>query len=433
MQTVINEYVSSIESDLVAIRRDFHQYPELGWHEIRTASLIAEELAKSGIEFKLGREVFKEEDRMGLPSQEEMDANYERALKQGANRDYAPLLKDGFTGIVASIGEGEGPAIALRFDIDALPISESKEDEHFPVANGFGSVNDGVMHSCGHDGHAAIGLAVCQTLKHFESELNGPVKIFFQPAEEGVRGAKAMTNTGELDNIDFLLTGHIAFKANQNGSLIVSTDGFLATSKLDAIFTGKSAHAGAAPQDGKNAMLAAATAILNLHAIPRHAGGFSQINVGKMTAGTMRNGICADATMLIETRGLTSDINEYMEEKAERILKAAAEMHDCEVDIAFAGSAASGDSDAEVADIAREVAAEIPEYKTIGEDPIFNGSEDATFLMSKVQENGGKASYMMFGAEIAENHHHPRFDFAESEMVHAVKLVAGMTLRISNQ
>ena len=433
MQSQINQFVVELENDLINMRRDFHRFPELGWHEIRTASLIAAELAAAGVEFKLGREVFKEDDRMGLPSQAEMDANYERALDQGANREYAPLLKDGFTGIVATIGEGDGPGIALRFDIDALPISESDENDHFPQANHFRSQNDGVMHSCGHDGHGAIGVAVCRTLKQFESELKGPVKIFFQPAEEGVRGAKAMANSGELENIDYLLTGHIAFKATENGHLIVSTDGFLATSKLDAVFTGKSAHAGAAPQDGKNAMLAAATAILNLHAIPRHAGGFSQINVGKMTAGTMRNGICADATLLIETRGYNSEINEYMEEKAQRILKAAADMYDCEVDISFAGSAASGDSDAEIAEIARTVAAGIPEYTSIGEDPNFNGSEDATFLMSKVQEQGGKAGYMMFGSKIAENHHHPRFDFVESEMIHAVKLVAGMALRISNQ
>ena len=432
MQNQINEFVQTLEDELIACRRDFHKFPELGWHEVRTASLIAAELARTGIDFKLGSEVFKTEDRMGLPSQQEFDENYERALQQGANRDYAEQLKNGFTGIVATLGKGDGPSIALRFDIDALPITEASDDEHVPAANGFSSVNDGVMHSCGHDGHAAIGLAVCKTLKHFETRLNGQVKIFFQPAEEGVRGAKAMANSGLLDNIDYLLTGHIAFKANQNGSLVVSTKGFLATSKLDVTFKGKSAHAGAAPQDGKNALLSAATAVLNLHAIPRHAGGFSQINVGKLNAGTMRNGICADATLLIETRGLTSEINTFMEESAIRILKAAAEMHGCEVDISFTGSAASGDSDAEVADLAREVATEIPQYQEISEDPNFNGSEDATFLMSKVQENGGKAGYMMFGAKIAENHHHPKFDFAESEMIHAVKLVSGMTLRLSN-
>ena len=91
----------------------------------------------------------------------------------------------------------------MRFDIDALPVSESNERVHFPETNGFGSVNDGVMHSCGHDGHAAIGLTVCKTLKHFENELKGPVKIFFQPAEEGVRGGKAMAHSGELDNVDY--------------------------------------------------------------------------------------------------------------------------------------------------------------------------------------------------------------------------------------
>lgn len=433
MQNKINTYVEQLNDELISTRRDFHQYPELGWHEIRTASLIAAELEKLGIPFSIGEDVFKSEDRMGLPSQAEFDANYERAIAQGANPDYAALVKDGYTGIVATIGQGNGSNVALRFDIDALPIPESNDTEHFPCSKGFQSINDGVMHSCGHDGHAAIGLAVCKTLKHFESELNGTVKIFFQPAEEGVRGAKAMANSGELDGINYLLAGHIGFKAGKTGQLVVSTNGFLATSKIDAVFIGKSAHAGAAPQDGKNALLAAATAVLNLHAIPRHSDGFSQINVGKLVAGTMRNGICADATLLIETRGYTSTINEYMEKKSLRILKAAAEMYDCELTLSFEGSAASCNSDEAIAYMARSVAEEIPSYTSYDEEPNFNGSEDATFLMSKVQQQGGKAGYMLFGAKLAENHHHPRFDFDEAVMIDVVKLLAGMTIRFTHQ
>ena len=431
MQSLINQFADSIRQDVIAVRRDFHRYPELGWHEIRTASLIASELSAAGIDFKLGRDVFKDEDRMGLPSQAEMDVNYERALAQGAHPDYAPLLKDGFTGIVATIGQGDGPAIAYRFDIDALPIGESPEAEHFPVANGFCSKNEGVMHSCGHDGHAAIGLGVCRILKHFEDSLKGPVKIFFQPAEEGVRGAKSMANSGELDQVNYLIAGHMASTAPETGHLAVKTSGVLATTKLDVVLTGKSAHAGAAPQDGKNAMLAAATAVLNLHAIPRHAGGPTTINVGKMTAGTMRNGICADAALLIEIRGHTTEINNYLEEKALRILKAAADMYDCELAISYAGSAVGSVCDAELADIARAVAEGIPEYTTIHDDYNMSGSDDATYLMNKVQEQGGKATYVMFGSQKGMNHHHPKFDFDEDEMILAVKLMAGMALKIN--
>ncbi|CAM3599834.1 amidohydrolase [Parendozoicomonas haliclonae] len=430
MQNRVNAFVDSIEADVIAHRRNFHRYPELGWHEIRTASLIARQLAADGIPFKLGREVFKEDDRMGLPSQQEMDANYQRALVQGADPEYAPLFKDGFTGIVATIGSGDGPTIALRFDIDALPIEESTASDHFPTAQGFASENQGIMHSCGHDGHAAIGLGVCKTLKHFEEQLKAPVKIFFQPAEEGVRGGKAMASSGELEGIQYLIAGHLSSKEGDNGYLSVKSREILATTKLDAVFTGKSAHAGAAPQDGKNALLAASTAILNIHAIPRHAGGYSVANVGKVTAGTMRNGICSDATLLIETRGHSTAINDYLEANTLRILKAAAEMYDCELSISYQGSAESCECDDELADIARQVALEIPEYIQVVDNFEMVGSEDATYLMNRVKQQGGKATYMTYGSLGGMGHHKPHFDIDESDMVLAVKLFSGMALRI---
>jgi aminobenzoyl-glutamate utilization protein A len=116
--------------------------------------------------------------------------------------------------------------------------------------------------------------------------------------------------------------------------------GFLATSKYDAVFTGVPAHAGAAPETGKNALLAAAAAVLNLQAISRHSEGVSRINVGVMTAGTGRNVIPPNATIKFETRGLTTKINEYVADEALRIIQGAALMQGVEVSVSEMGGAA---------------------------------------------------------------------------------------------
>ena len=156
------------------------------------------------------------------------------------------------------------------------------------------------------------------------------------------------------------------------------TDGFLATTKLDAEFHGVSAHAGAAPEEGKNALLAAAQAAISLSTISRHSQGSSRINVGVLNAGTGRNVVPDIASMKIETRGGNTEINEFMVKEARRMLQAAADLYDVKVDISLAGGAPASIYDKELAE---EIAALVKEkcgYAHVLTYVDMGGSEDCT-------------------------------------------------------
>ena len=335
-----------MQDELVAIRRDFHTFAETGWLEMRTSSLIARKLADLGYEVLTGEQVCLKSARMGVPSQQELAQRYNHALAQGADPAYLESCRDGMTGVIGILRNGDGPTVAFRFDIDALGVFESDEADHRPAAQGFVSQNYGAMHACGHDGHAAIGLGVAKALMAIRDQLHGTVKLIFQSAEEGVRGAKAIVEKGHLDGVDYFIGSHLtAKKADDPADFCPGTYGSLATSKYDVVFRGLSAHAGGAPQAGKNAMLAAATAVLNLHAIPRHNAGATRINVGRLIAGSGRNVICDEATLELEVRGDTTALNDYMAQYAQRILQGAAQMHDCTVELTLAGAAMSMNTD----------------------------------------------------------------------------------------
>ncbi len=104
--------------------------------------------------------------------------------------------------MVGILENGSGPVVGLRFDIDAVDINECQDPGHRPVREGFVSINDDAAHACGHDGHAAVGLGVAEVLMAVRDEIEGTVKLVFQPAEEGVRGAKAMVSAGVVDDVD---------------------------------------------------------------------------------------------------------------------------------------------------------------------------------------------------------------------------------------
>ena len=252
---------------------------------------------------------------MGLPDDVTLEAAWQRARQQGGDPDFLDAVRGGFTGVVATVANGTGPTVGLRFDIDALDLVESQADEHRPAAEGFVSLNEGAAHACGHDSHAAIGLGVARALKVLGDEIRGTVKLVFQPAEEGVRGAKAMVAGRVVDDVDVMLGLHI-YSGWATGAVTPGKGGFLATTKFDAMITGAPSHAGGSPHQGKNALLAAATAVLNLHAISRHRGGSTRINVGRLTAGQGRNVVPPNAHLVIETRGATTKLNEYMYERA---------------------------------------------------------------------------------------------------------------------
>lgn len=416
--SIYEKIIASAEAqteELTALRRDFHKHAESGWFEMRTTSIIARKLTEMGYEVLLGEDVCKRESRMGVPSDEELEAHYQKALEQGADPEFLPYTKGGMTGAVAILRCGEGPTVALRFDIDALGVIEADDQEHRPAKLGFASVNYGSMHACGHDGHTCVGLGVAKTLMEIKDQLHGTVKLIFQPAEEGVRGAKAVVDKGHLDGVDYTIGAHITPNDEEGSDVTPGAYGSLATCKYDVTYHGLSVHASGYPQLGKNALLAAATAALNLNAIPRHSGGGTRINVGKLVAGSGRNVIADEAFMEIEVRGDTTELNDYMCEKAMRIIEHAAAMYDCTYDVKLMGAASSVMSDESMARQMAQVA------KKVGLKPSTvlmtksTGSEDYAYMMNRVQEQGGKAVFLRVRTATSAPGHNRRYDFIESD------------------
>lgn len=414
----------ALEPQLVAQRRDFHKFAESGWFEMRTSSIIARKLTDMGYEVLVGDQVCLKEARMGVASEEVLEKQYQRAVAQGADPEFVEYTRGGMTGVIGILRCGEGPTVALRFDIDALGVIEATEEDHLPVQEGFASVNEGFMHACGHDGHATVGLGVAQVLMSIRDQLHGTVKLIFQPSEEGVRGAKSIVEKGHLDGVDYFLGSHVTpRKGDAPYHLYPGAFGSLATCKYDVVYRGRSAHAGGAPHAGKNAMLAAATAVLNLNAIPRHGDGATRINVGTLVAGSGRNVIADEAKMEIEVRGATTALNNYMCEYAKRILEAAAVMHDCTIDIRLMGAADSLTSDEKlcqtIAAICRDkLGMTVPDVLMTRS----GGSEDISYMMNRVQEQGGQATFMRIITDVKGGAHNRKFDFGEDFLANGVKI-----------
>ncbi|MDI3481177.1 MAG: aminobenzoyl-glutamate utilization protein [Tepidanaerobacteraceae bacterium] len=427
----IKAAVNSLEDKLKKYRRDFHKYPEPGWLEFRTSSKIASVLMKLGYEVKVGHEVVKKEAAMGRPGDEVIAKNVERAVKEGADPEILKRM-DGLTGVLGIMDTGRpGPTLAYRFDIDAVEVDEAREHNHRPYKEGFSSEHPGVMHACGHDGHAAVGLGLAEVLTRLKDELHGEVKLIFQPAEEGVRGARAMVQAGVVDDVDYFLALHIGFGKSGGIGIVTRSAGFFATSKLDVEYRGRASHAGAAPQEGKNALLAAATVALNLHAIAPHSDGATRVNVGALMAGTGRNVICDRAVIKLETRGATTALNDYVKKKALKIIEAGAAMYDLDYTIHEVGCAMSAEGDEELASMIKSIGRELGVEHIIDEGSM-GGSEDATYFMEKVRSRGGKALYYQVITPIAADHHSSRFDFDERGLSLAVVLHAEMAKKLLN-
>ncbi len=439
MYSKIEALAEGLTEKLVATRRDFHKYAESGWFEMRTASLIARRLTEMGFEVLTGSNVCLAESRMGLPGENELEQHYGRAKEQGADPQFLERVKGGFTGVMGVLRCGDGPTVALRFDIDALGVNEDETTDHRPFKEGFSSVNPGMMHACGHDGHAAIGLGVAEVLLAVKDGLRGTVKIIFQPAEEGVRGAKSIVDKGHLDGVDYVLACHITDRTTEEDRVSDTTagcGGSLATSKIDASFYGKSAHAGGTPEDGRNALAAAATALQNLLAIPRNSGSDTRVNVGTLQGGSGRNVIPEFAKMELEVRGKTTAGNIYMEKWAQRIIKASAEMHDCTFEVKKMGEAFLMESDLALMERIAKVCRE--NLKTVRIHPQLrresSGSEDFSYMMKRVQDQGGQASMLRILTETAAVAHNSRFDFNDRDALpKAVKVLSAVVYDILSE
>ena len=421
-----------LQTYMTDIRRSLHRFPETGWLEMRTSALIAKELTEMGYEVLTGRAVCREDARMGVPPAEETQAHLARVLEYGCEEAYLTQdMREGFTGVIGILkcgrgsAAGEGPTVAMRFDIDALGMQEWGDDSHRPTREGFASVLPGKMHACGHDAHAAIGLGTAKILSEMKGQLHGTVKIIFQPGEEGARGAKAIVAAGHLDDVDVFIGSHVApTEELDDGDVTPGTYGSLATTKYDVKFTGLAAHAGGYPERGKNALLAAASAVVALHGIPRHSAGQSRINVGTLHAGTGRNVIPDEAVMQIEVRGETTEINSFVAKSAEDICRGAAMMHGCEATLTKMGEAEGQHSDLELINrIADVVRRDLPHLKVSSIENAQNwGSEDISVMMNRVQARGGLATYMRVMTPMAGAQHTVKFDFDESVLYKSVQV-----------
>ena len=287
-----------VESKVIDCRRDIHQHPELGNRETRTSKIIADRLRELGIEVK------------------------------------TPVAHTGVIGILR--GGKPGRVVALRADMDALPVVE-QVDVPFKstVRTTFNSHDVGVMHACGHDAHVAILLGVAEVLAGIREEIPGTVKFLFQPAEEGAPegeegGAKLMVKEGALDNpkVDAVFGLHVTSRypvgelAYRSGSMMAAVDSF------KIVVHGKQTH-GAYPWLGVDPIVVAAQIILGLQTIPSRQVDSSLapsiVTVGAIHGGVRNNIIPDDVEMIGTIRSLDAkmrdDIHARIKRTAEDIAK----------------------------------------------------------------------------------------------------------------
>lgn len=412
--------LSAYHDQLINIRRQLHQNPEEGWSEFTTTAFLVTTLRGYGYDVLTGRKVVAPEACLGR-EESVVKAGLERARRNGVSEELLSEMEE-LTGCVAVLDTGRpGPTLAIRFDIDCVPVTECTDDTHVPAKEGFISKNPGFMHACGHDAHMSMGLAVAHWVMDNKDKLSGKIKILFQPAEEGVRGAAGMAASGILDDCDYFLGSHVAMSA-KSGEIATNLYGYLCTTKLDVTFHGKPAHAGACPQEGRNALTAAANATVQMMGISRHSGGMTRINVGQLIAGEGRNVIPSKAVMKLEVRGETGEINQYMVDQVTNICKGIAMSFGVTYEMRKMGEAVDLTADQELVDILNAAGRATPGITVVDKALNFGGSEDATILARRVQAHGGKAAFFLWGSDRPSGHHTSTFDIKESDLDPALEV-----------
>lgn len=269
----IRKEVEIISNYIIRLRKHFHKYPELGMQEYETSARIKDELKNLDI----------------------------------------PYISVGETGVIGILGRGDH-VIALRADIDALRVQEKNEVN-------YASVNEGIMHACGHDAHTAALLGAAAVLKKYENELNCTVKLIFQPAEELSLGAKLIVDTGHLDGVEGIFGLHI-FGDLPVGKISVEEGTRMAASDRFKIqLVGKSGHAGK-PHQGIDATLVGAAVVMNLQSIiSREFDPIDSavVTIGKFTSGTQHNVISGEAVIEGTVRTFQNVDAKHIEHSIRRI------------------------------------------------------------------------------------------------------------------
>ena len=415
-------------SKFTEYRREFHKYPENGWREIRTSARIAEILTDMGYTCLMGPDVVNVDSVIHLvrPDEEEMAAVMKRAVEQGADPAFVEKTR-GIPGVIAELDTGkEGPVTAFRFDIDCLPYDEPKKEGYRPFDEDYASCNPESVHACGHDAHTAMGLGIAEGILKKKEEYRGKIRLIFQPAEETFCGAISIVDKGHLDDVYNFLAMHVALSAENkplpSHTVACGCKDFLSDRQLDITFHGRAAHPCGASQEGKNALLAACSAALNLHAIAPHEQGLTRVNVGELRAGIAPNTIAPNAFMVVEYRGETPDICAYLEERVFEILDGSAKAYGMEYTYDDYGEVPAGKSDDAMMDVVRRAAVKVPWFEKIYFEGNVGGTDDAAVMMTRVQKNGGKGAYIGIGTNTTQPVHNAEFDMDEDCIDAAIDL-----------
>ena len=372
-----------------AMRRDFHMHPELGFNEIRTGGIVAKELESLGLEVTKGV---------------------------------------GKTGVVGFLeGSKPGPTILLRFDMDALPITEDTGAE-------YSSQNSGVMHACGHDGHTAIGLTVAKILNERKNDLKGNIKFCFQPSEEGtngedVGGALLMMRDGVLEGpkVEKTLSLHL-WNDKPLGWVHVAEGPVMAGADLFIIkLTGRGGH-GAGPDTTIDPVVCAAQIVTALQTIvSRNIEPLKPavVSVTSIHAGTAFNIIPQTAELNGTIRTFEPDIREKVHRRFEEIVRGTAQAMNCEAEIVIKQVTAPViNNDGVAGSVMNSAQILFPQTEIASNSYLTMGAEDMGYMQEKAD-----GCYFFIGSANPErnlnyNHHHPKFDFDEQALISGVALMA---------
>lgn len=400
------------------LRRDLHRYPEYGWCEYRTTANLAGMLRQAGYEIFYLSDLAEVNLDMLDHSVICNETEKQRAVREGADPGTVERLK--IPGFIARLETGrKGSSRGLRCDIDAVGVSESSSPDHLPFSLGFSSLHPGLCHSCGHDGHMALAVYTAVKIADIKDSLTGTITFIFQPAEEGCRGARALTDVSLIKNLDELYGFHLGICA-KNGEIVINPTDFLSSVKFDVEITGKSAHAGIEPEKGINALKCACRIADKLFALPDlHQG--AKFNIGKFRSENARNVICDRATFECECRCATSTEADKVYEAAENIIRCCCEATGCKYKIHTSGTAVEICNSPALLEKIRTAA--IKSNLNITESRPFKASEDCGHLIRAVQNNGGLGAYVVLGNSISSGHHSPEFDLSEEGLPRAAEFL----------
>ncbi len=376
----------ALADQLTAWRRDLHQHPELGFHEQRTASVVAQVLRDLGLEVQTGVAE---------------------------------------TGVVAVIeGARPGRTVMLRWDMDALPIQEA-------TGAPYASTNPGVMHACGHDGHVAIGLGVARLLCSRRKDLRGRVKLVFQPAEEGLGGAERMIAAGVLEDPspDVALGIHL-WNSRPVGWVGIGDGPVMAGAEiLEIEILGKGGH-GASPHQARDPVAAAAQVISALQTIvsrnldPRAA---AVVSITQLHAGEAFN-VIPDRVMLRGTiRTFDLGVRETVLKRVTEVASGVAAALGCAASVQLTPLTPPVVNDPELAARVRRVARRVLPGVLVEETERSMVSEDMAFFLRAVP-----GCFVLIGSAnpsrgLDAPHHNPQFDFDEAALPQSVALLVSAT------